>query len=128
MFKIFFFHGCETLCFGSIADLVQNVMALVAPIFTRVVNISLASGVSALKHAIVKAIFKKTYSDYNQLANYRLVSNLSFLSKVIEKCPYLQSSYHHNENGLQELHQFSKSHLILWELHNFVLITIFKLH
>jgi len=80
---------------------------IVVQIFTRIVNVSLTSGIfpTTLKHAIVKAILKKMNMECNELINYRPVSNLSFLSKVIEKCVSLQLTNHLRENGLQELYQ-----------------------
>jgi hypothetical protein len=40
---------------------------------------------SSFKHAIIAPLIKKPTLDKNKLANYRPVSNLSFLSKVVEK-------------------------------------------
>ncbi|XP_038074801.1 uncharacterized protein LOC119742706 [Patiria miniata] len=57
------------------------------PIITHIVNTSISTGSfpDSLKHAIVTPILKKPSFDINELANYRPVSNLPFLSKVIEK-------------------------------------------
>ncbi|XP_052788755.1 uncharacterized protein LOC128223518 [Mya arenaria] len=56
------------------------------PCITRIVNLSLADGVfpSNWKQAIVRPLLKKAGLELH-LSNYRPVSNLSFLSKVIEK-------------------------------------------
>ena len=64
----------------------QNTQTLV-PIITRIVNRSLSTGVfpSSLKHAVIAPIIKKQSLDRNLLNNYRPVSNIPFLSKVIEK-------------------------------------------
>ena len=40
---------------------------------------------SFLKHALVKPVLKKPGLDHNVLKNYRPVSNLPFLSKIMEK-------------------------------------------
>ena len=57
-----------------------------APIITRIVSLSLSSGVFSkqLKSALVKPLLKKSSLDPNDLKNYRPISNLSFLSKLIE--------------------------------------------
>lgn len=51
------------------------------------VNLSLSLGVfpTCFKTAMVKPLLKKPGLDADSLANYRPVSNLSFLSKVFEK-------------------------------------------
>ena len=71
-----------------------------APILTRIVNLSLASSTFAenWKDAIVLPLIKKASLDKNVLKNYRPISNLSFLSKLTEKaalsqvCPYLEDN------------------------------------
>ena len=52
-----------------------------------IVNDSLLSGSfqSVFKYVVIKPLLKKPTLDHNNLKNYRPVSNLSFLSKVIEK-------------------------------------------
>ena len=57
------------------------------PVITKIVNKSLPTGVfpSAFIHALVKPLLKKTILDHNVLKNYRPVSNLAFVSKIIEK-------------------------------------------
>ena len=60
---------------------------ILAPYVTLLVNKSLSEGVmpSCMKQAIVTPILKKRNADHTDLSNYRPVSNLSFLSKLIEK-------------------------------------------
>ena len=57
------------------------------PAITSIVNCSLESGEmpADLKKAIVKPLLKKADLDQECLKNYRPVSNLSCLSKIIEK-------------------------------------------
>ena len=54
---------------------------------TQDINSSLLSGVvpSSFKAALVRPILKKTGSDPETLSNYRPISLLPFLSKVLEK-------------------------------------------
>ena len=51
------------------------------------INESLTKGEfpNDFKNAIVKPLLKKPSLDKNELRNYRLVSNLHFISKVFEK-------------------------------------------
>ena len=58
----------------------------ILPIVTSIIHDSLSSGIvpQCFKHALVKALFKKASLDPNCLKHYRPVSNLPFLSKVLE--------------------------------------------
>ncbi|XP_064412923.1 myocyte enhancer factor 2cb isoform X1 [Latimeria chalumnae] len=58
-----------------------------APLFMRIVNASLEEGVLpiALKRAQECPLLKRTSLDPDDLGNYRPISNLPFLGKVIEK-------------------------------------------
>jgi len=52
-----------------------------------------------MKAALVKPLIKNQTMDCNMLNNYRPVSNLTFLSKVIEKAvPFLLNKYLINTN------------------------------
>ena len=59
----------------------------ITPIVTDIVNKSLSCSVvpKCFKHALVKPLLKKANLDPNCLSNYRPVSNLPFLSKVLER-------------------------------------------
>ena len=74
----------------------------VLPVLTSIVNTSLTSGIypSIYKTAIVKPLLKKSTLDPNDLKNYRPVSNLSFLSKVLEKVVLAQVFSHLNSQNL----------------------------
>ena len=69
------------------SSLVVQFLPQLAPYFAEIVNMSLKSGSfpAKLKSAIVKSRIKKPTLDPEILTNYRPVSNLSFLSKIIEK-------------------------------------------
>ena len=58
-----------------------------APLLTQIVKLSLAEGrvPTQMERAIVRPILKKTCLDHDDLRNYRPVSNLSFLSKLLER-------------------------------------------
>ena len=64
-------------------------------------NSSLASAIfpQCFKSALVTPINKKRCSDHNDLNNYRLVSNLRFIAKILEKLVLSQvSSYLNSRN------------------------------
>ena len=81
---------CETKLYNFTSAAVSeitNILPSVAPIITHIVNVSLSSGVfpTQMKTAIVQPLLKKPTLDKDVLKNFRPVSNLSFLSKVVEK-------------------------------------------
>uniref|UniRef100_A0A3P9PG80 Reverse transcriptase domain-containing protein n=1 Tax=Poecilia reticulata TaxID=8081 RepID=A0A3P9PG80_POERE len=60
----------------------------VASIFKNTINCSKIS--LALKTAVIKPLIKKSNLDKSLLQNYRLISNLPFISKIIEKAVFKQ--------------------------------------
>ena len=72
------------------------------PLITNIINRSLSSGTfpNIFKHAIVTPLLKKSTLDPNVLKNYRPISNLSFLSKIIEKIILSQLIDYLNSNNL----------------------------
>ncbi len=67
----------------------------------EVVNTSLLSGTfpNSLKTAVVKPLLKKRNLDNTILSNYRPISNLPFISKIIEKVVFNQLNNYLNSNG-----------------------------
>ena len=59
----------------------------IIPIVARIMNKSLSCGIvpQCFKHALVKPLLKKASLDPNYLKHYRPVSNLPFVSKVLER-------------------------------------------
>ena len=55
---------------------------------------------SSQKCACVTPILKKTSLDIGELGNYRPFSNLTFLSKALERCIYEQTTAYLQENKL----------------------------
>ena len=76
-------------------DLLKKALPSLLTIITNIVNTSLRDGVFATswKTALVKPILKKLGLDIIK-SNYRLVSNLTFISKVVEKCVLLRFNSH----------------------------------
>ena len=70
----------------------KTVLHLVAPDVLRIINSSLQSGISpkSLKTAVVRPLLKKNNLDVSVLNNYRPISNLPFIGKIIEKIVFNQ--------------------------------------
>ena len=83
------------------------------PAITHIINRSLDSSefCSAWKEVLVKPLVKKISTGTDK-TNYRLVSNLSFISKIIEKVALEQFTKHCNRNGLLPEYQsaYRKNH------------------
>ena len=87
--------------------LVKQCLDILLPIHTKIINLSLGYGVfpTELKTALIGPSLKKPKLDHNTLKNYRPVSNIPFLSKVIEKCAISQLDSYMATNNMHELHQ-----------------------
>ena len=81
---------------------------------TKMVNLSLSTGVfpSTFKHAIVKPLLKKTGLEPTDLSNFRPISKLPLLSKIIEKVVSDQLSLFLDQSNIHETFQsgFHKHH------------------
>ena len=77
------------------------------PLFTAIINESLSTGIvpNSFKHALLTPLLKKQGLDPDILKNYRPVSNLSFLSKLLERVVLTQLSSHLQKNGLLDIFQ-----------------------
>ena len=84
--------------------LLKKVLAAVLPAIMTITNTSLSTGCvpSSLKKAIITPVLKKPSLDIEKLSNYRPVSNLSFLSKVIERVVASRLTKYMSENKLSE--------------------------
>ena len=72
--------------------LVQEFALIFAPFFAHVFNVSLEKGYlpASQKKAIVYPGLKKPSLDPDDLSNYRPISNLSFVSKLLERAVHAQ--------------------------------------
>ena len=96
--------------------LLKDCLGLLAPVITSIVNQSLSSGEmpSSLKLAVVTPLLKKASLDQDCLGNYRQVSELSFLSKVIERVVGSRLSQHMEAHDMYEPSQsaYRKGHSV----------------
>ena len=78
------------------------ILKIIVPYITKIVNISIETGVfpECLKNGYITPILKKPSLDRNDMKNYRPVTNLSFLSKIIEKVVSKQFLEHVNKYEL----------------------------
>ena len=100
---------------------------LVIPI-ASIVNLSLSEGCfpSHFKSALVSPLLKKHTLNKDDLKKYRPVSNLSFLSKILEKVVANHLNSHINSSRLSNRYQsvYKKIHsteTALLKIHNFIL-------
>ena len=87
--------------------LLLQCMDEVEPIIMFIVNDSLTSGIfpTILKNALVRPVIKDENGEVNNYKNYRPISNLPFISKVIEKCVQKQLEKHLSDFNLHAEHQ-----------------------
>jgi hypothetical protein len=79
---------------------VPQVLSLLVPLFTSIINGCFSEGIfpDSEKIAIVRPLLKKPSLNKEDLKNLRPVSNLTFLSKLIEKAMLQQLNSHFNHN------------------------------
>ena len=87
-------------------DLLRDILPSVLNIITDITNGSLQQGVfpDVFKESLVKPLLKKANLDLVD-KNYRPVSNLQFISKLIERVAAEQLVDHVNRNNLMEVNQ-----------------------
>jgi hypothetical protein len=85
-------------------SLIKENLDIMLPVITHAVNASLTSSCvpSELKKAVVIPIIKKSDADKEVLKNYRPISNLPFLGKIIEKTVAQQLNEHITGQNMQE--------------------------
>ena len=100
---------------------------------TSINNVFLEEGKcpNFFKQAHVTSILKKSSSDNEILKNYRPVSNLNFISKILERVVALQLQTHLDEAGLMTAFQsaYRKHHSTesaLLNIHNDILLNMAK--
>jgi len=87
--------------------LLKSCVDLLAPYIAAVFNLSLSSGVfpTSYKHAYVTPRLKKPALPRCDLSSYRPISNLSVLSKLLERVASVQLTEYLTSAGLLPTHQ-----------------------
>ena len=87
--------------------LLKELIDVLLPFITAMVNASLREGRLPVsqKHAIISPLVKKPGLDCDEMRNYRPVSNLTFMSKVIERVVCRQMTSYLTSSGLMPLLQ-----------------------
>lgn len=113
--------------------LFRNCLPELIDIVHYIINESLLTGSfpSTLKTAMIRPSLKKPSLDSDDLKNYRPISNLTYLSKIIEKIVHIQISEYVNTNDLFSKYQsgYRKSHgceTAVTKIHNDILLMIDK--
>lgn len=86
------------------AKLLSSLLDLFIPIWKDLVNLSLSTGsMDCLKSAILTPILKELDDMVNTeiYKNYRPISNLVFVSKLVERCVSIRLKRHMNTNNLE---------------------------
>ena len=111
--------------------ILKQYLLTLLPVITRMINASLNKAImpSVFKQAILTPILKKPSLDKESLQNYRPISNLAFISKMIERVVDHQITAHVENNNLSEVMQsaYGQHHSTetVWvRLHNDILTAI----
>ena len=125
-------HGIKTahLLDQLTKSLVSSCLDILLPQFLDLVNTSLQSGYfDGVKFARIKPLLKKMDMDCSQLLSYRPISNLSFISKIIERVVAKQLNEHMTKNKLHidSQHGYKSGHsteTLLLKLYYDILVAI----
>ena len=101
------------------------------PVYVHLINLCFSTGIfpTGFKSAVVKPLLKKPTLDYEVLKNFRPISNLTFLSKLIEKVIAERLVSHMQDNGMVEKFQSAykgkhSTETALLRVHNDMLFSI----
>lgn len=88
-------------------SLVKSCLSSLLPLITAIIHSSLSTGIvpSLFKTAVITPILKKPGLDPNNYNNLRPISNLPFISKILEKTVAEQLHAHLSQNYLYEQFQ-----------------------
>ena len=91
------------------SSIIEQCTVLLLPAITNIVNLSLREGCmpTCLKSAVVSPLLKKPDADFLQFKNFRPISNLKALSKIIEKSVALRLNSYLQNNNLHENFQLA---------------------
>ena len=111
--------------------ILKLVSSATLPVIASIVNGSLSTGEfpNILKRGIIKPLLKKPSLDPNMMSHYRPVTNIAFISKIIEKVVADELMHFVDENNLFELFQsaYRKLHsteTTILKIHNDIMTSI----
>ncbi len=94
--------------------LLKECLDVLLPHIVKIINLSISSCTvpQGLKKAIVTPLLKKPGLDVDEFKNFRPVSSLPYLSKIMEKCIVTQLDCYMKSNNLVETNQsaYRKNH------------------
>jgi hypothetical protein len=112
--------------------LLQSCDVLV-PVVANLVNVSFSTGKfpKGFKHALVTPLIKNNKLDENSMASYRPISNLHYVSKLLERCVAKQLQEHLSKNSSYEPFQsayrpYHSTETALLRVQNDILISMDK--
>ena len=115
------------------ASVLKECSSTLLPAYTRLINLSLMSGTmpETLKIAMLSPLLKSVNADHDSFSSFRPISNLKFLSKLIEKAVFSQLNEYLLENDLHEVFQsaykvYHSSETALLRVHNDILQSLDK--
>lgn len=99
----------SSACFTDVVPprFLKLVFETIGPKILGIINSSLTTGVvpQGFKHAVVQPLIKKPNLDASIFSNYRPISKLPFLSKILEKAVCIQLQSFLELHGILELFQ-----------------------
>ena len=101
-------YKTSTCIFDPIPSrLLKESFPLIADSILNIINTSLETGYvpQSFKYAVIKPLLKKPNLDPELLVNYRPISNLPFVSKILERVVVKQLCCHLQDNSLFEVFQ-----------------------
>ncbi len=86
------------------ARVFKSIYHVLLPVVVQIINLSLSSGSVplSLKEAMIFPTLKKPQLDCEELKNYRPVSNLPYISKLIERVVAIQLTQHMSAHSLMD--------------------------
>ena len=113
------------------ADVLSSHLDVLLPVWVELVNLSLVTGsMNSLKSAVILPLIKdlSSLTDTEEFKNYRPISNLPFVSKLIERVVDIRLQEHLDDNHLNisSQHGYKKGHsteLLLLKVVNNLLVS-----
>ena len=92
--------------------LLKELLPVLGPPMLNTIKVSLSTGCvpNSLKVSVIKPLLKKTNLDPENIKNYRLISNLPFLSEFLEKAVAQQLTTFLKTNNVYEMLQSGFRH------------------